>query len=253
MKCIKSFFKLFAVIIIIFHFSILPLYSQEVNKLMNYAETYQFDKLENAIKNLKGEEKEEAAVLYLRALIETDADKALAAYNRILELDTETITAARALWRVAQYYYIKGLYIQSADVLKRIIIHFPNSFYAKKAEDQMIVIRDAFGEKVKSAPAMEGERLPSETLKPAHKRSSYKGKQFVVQLGAFSSNRNASKLAAVLKERGFRDIDIVAKVITGRKLHLVWYGNFETKSEAVRQAEIIKKVLSINYRIVEIN
>ena len=254
MKFIQYFLKIFIIIVIISHLFTLRLFSQNVKKLMNYAETYQFDKLENAIKNLKGEEKEEAAVLYLRALIETDADKALAVYNRILEQDTETINAERALLRVAQYYYIKGLYIQSADVLKRIIIHFPDSFYAKKAKDQMVIIRDAFGERVKSAPAMEGEGLPSETKESAGKSlSSHKGEQYVVQLGAFSSKRNASRLTAVLKERGFKDIDIIAKVITGRKLHLVWYGNFRTKSEAVRSAEIIKKALSINYRIVELN
>lgn len=254
MKHIQFFLRLLSFITIISHLFLLPLFPQDVTKLMNYAETYQFDKLEDAIKKLEGKEKENAAVLYLRALIETDADKALATYNRVLELDTKTITAEKSLWRVAQYYYIKGLYFQSADVLKRIIIHFPDSFYADKAQKQIIIIRDEFGERIKSTSTIDDEKTSPEETKPTEISTlSTEGKRFVVQLGAFGINTNALKWAAVLKERGLKNVIVKAQDMPGRMLHLVWYGNFKTKMEAQKRAEQIKKALGIHYIIVELN
>jgi len=67
MKRLKYSFKSFLIILFL---SILPLYSQDKNELTNYAETYQFEKLKEAIKKLDGEQKEEAATLYLKALLD---------------------------------------------------------------------------------------------------------------------------------------------------------------------------------------
>ena len=250
MKRLKYSFKSFLIILFL---SILPLYSQDKNELTNYAETYQFEKLKEAIKKLDGEQKEEAATLYLKALLETDADKAIAMYNKILEMDAETINAERALWRIAQYYYIKGLYIQSADVLKRIIIHFPNSFYANKASEQLSIIRDEFGENIGISNIGKEEETTITESKLPEEQINQVEKQFIIQLGAFSSNKNALNRVDVLKKRGYNDIKIIEKVVAGRKLHLVWYGNFISESDAKEEGEDIKKNTGINYRIIEIN
>ncbi len=203
---------------------------------MNYADTYQFDKLKEAIAKLKGEEKETAAVLYLRALIENDADKALVIYNKIIESNSESITAERSLWRVAQYYYIKGLYMQSSDVLKQIIDNYPGTLYARKAKEELDIINEVFGEKVK------------QTIKPYKEEG-----KFVVQLGAFGNKQNAQKLIKLLNERGYSNVRINTQVITGKRLHLVWLGNFDNEISAKNYGELIKQKLRINYSIKKAN
>ena len=126
-------------------------YLQDLELLMNYADSYQFDKLKEAVNNLTGKQKETAAALYLKALIEKDGDKALVIYNRIIESDSESITAEKSLWRIAQYYYIKGLYMKSSDVLRRVINNFPGTLYARKAKEQLNIINEVYGEKDKPA------------------------------------------------------------------------------------------------------
>ena len=69
----------------------------------------------------------------------------------------------------------------------------------------------------------------------------------------FGKHNNALRLAAVLKERGLVDVIVKAQDMPGRKLHLVWYGNFKTKPEAQKRAEYIKKAFGINCIIVELN
>ena len=97
MNLLKLYFKVF----IILHIFCLVSFSQDMQQLMKYSETYQFDKLEEAIKNLSGKQKETAAGLYLVALLEKDGEKALLIYNRIIESDESGITAERALWRIS--------------------------------------------------------------------------------------------------------------------------------------------------------
>lgn len=231
----KLYFKLF-ILIIVFNIFILDLYSQNLKLLMNYADTNQFDKLEEAIKKLKGKEKETAAVLYLRALIEKDGDKALAIYNKIIESDSESITAERSLWRVAQYYYIKGLYIKSSGVLRQIIDNFPGTIYARKAKEELDIINEEFGEKDK------------QTIKPYKEEG-----KFVVQLGAFGNKQNAQKTIKFLKENGYSNARINTQVILGSRLHLVWLGNFDNETSAKRYGELIKQKLRIDYRIKKVS
>jgi len=203
---------------------------------MNYADTNQFDKLEEAIEKLKGEEKETAAVLYLKALIEKDGDKALAIYNKIIESDSESITAERSLWRVAQYYYIKGLYIKSSDVLRQIIDNFPGTLYARKAKEELDIINEVFGEKEK------------QTIKPYKEE-----RKFVVQLGAFGIKQNAQKIIKFLNEKGYSNVRINTEVVVGRPLYKVWLGNFDNETSAKRYGELLKQKLRINYMIVKVN
>jgi len=231
----KLYFKLF-ILIIVFNIFILDSYSQDLKLLMNYADTNQFDKLEEAIKKLKGKEKETVALLYLKALIENDADKALAIYNKIIESDSESITAERSLWRVAQYYYIKGLYMKSSDVLRQIIDNFPGTLYARKAKEELNIINEVFGEKDK------------QIIKPYKEEG-----KFVVQLGAFGNKQNAEKLIKFLNERGYNNVRINTEVIVGRPLYKVWFGNFDNETSAKRYGELIKQKLRIDYIIVEIN
>jgi len=231
----KLYFKLF-ILIVVFNIFILDSYTQDLKLLMNYADTNQFDKLEEAIEKLKGEEKETAAVLYLKALIEKDGDKALAIYNKIIESYSESITAERSLWRVAQYYYIKGLYMKSSDVLRQIIDNFPGTLYARKAKEELDIINEVFSEKEK------------QTIEPYKEEG-----KFVVQLGAFGNKQNAQERIKFLNEKGYSNVRINTEVVVGGLLYKVWFGNFDDETSAKRYGELIKQKLRIDYIIVEVN
>lgn len=221
------------VFIIIFCSSFFYSYSQDVQQLMNYAETYQFDKLEEALETLPEVQKDSLTTFFLKALIEKDGDKAIEIYNKIVNSNTNDITKVKSLWRIAQYYYIKGLYNQSSDLLKKIISNFPTSIYAKRAREQLEIIRYVSGEKTQKI----------EELK-------IKQREFTIQLGAFSNMKNAEKRVNILKDNGFKDVKIYAKTIGGDILYLVWFGNFNNQNSARENGELIRRKLRIDYKIV---
>ncbi len=257
MKIFKFYLCSFIFLGIIFNLLIDDLYSQNLELLIKYADTYQFDKLRAAIDNLSGEEKETAAALYLKALIEKDAEKALVMYNIVIEKDSKSLTAVKSLWRVAQYYYIKGLYVKSSEILHRIIDDFPNSLYVKKAGEQLKLIRNVYGNKVKPASAP-----PEETSKPDEKPSkatriirekpAARTGKYVIQFGAFSSKNNAERRADYLIKNGYKNVTINAVVVKGRRQYRVWLGSFNDIDTAKRNGEIIKRKLKINYVPVQI-
>ena len=226
--------RYFTIFVFIFCNSFFYSHSQDIQQLMNYAETYQFDKLEEALETLPEGQKDSITTFFLKALIERDGDKAVEIYNKIINSDARDITKVKSLWRIAQYYYIKGLYNQSLDLLEKIISNFPTSMYAKKAQEQLEIIKYVSGEKAQ------------EIQKPQIKE-----KEFTLQLGAFSNKQNAENRAKFLRDNGYKEVKIYTKSIGGNILYLVWLGNFNSENSARESGELIKRKLRIDYRIVE--
>ncbi len=246
----------FVLLNIIFSFCNSKLYSQDLETLIKYADTHQYEKLREALTNLSGEEKETAAALYLKALIEKDADKAMVLYSHIIETDSKSFTYVKSLWRVGQYYYIKGLYVKSSDIFQKIIKEFPNSLYAKRSKDQLKIIRNVYGDKIKPAAP-----IPEKIIRPAEKpvkKSTATSSQpvkaagkYTLQFGAFGNKKNADKRQKYLIKSGYKNTRIKSEVIMGRSLHRVWIGDFIDRDSARKVGELIKRKLKIDYSIKE--
>jgi len=161
-------------------------------------------------------------------------DEAIADYNKVLELSPEDPGAlvGRAIAHANKGRHDRGT---------------PQAGVASKpgATPSPPAVAGAVGSPSSTAPASAGGEKVSRPLsmrkEPGKIAASEGGKgTFSVQLGAFSNEHNAVRLAGQLKEKGY-DAFVVEGFVTGKgTLHLVLIGRFKDRREAVRAAAGIK-------------
>ena len=64
-------------------------------------------------------------VLYLKALLTENGDSAIKQYKNILKSYPESKYAPKAAIKIGEYFYARGLYTQSANLLKNIPVKYP--------------------------------------------------------------------------------------------------------------------------------
>jgi len=209
--------------------------------------------------------------LYLNAVLETDAEKAIEQYKRTILQFPRSEYADDALFKVAQFYFSQGLYISARrhfinlvenyskspflddskylaaaclyavqkfdscrSELRNFLFNYPNSPFAKVAKEDLteINLNRNLG------------RIDSKAVK--HKS---KGK-FTLQIGAFSQINNALNQREYFSKFGL-PVEIHEKSKNGSPLYLLWIGSFETKAAAKAFGKTFKKHLGKIYRIVK--
>ena len=73
--------------------------------------------------------------LYLRGLAETDGEKSVEFYKKLYSIDPNHEYADNAAMKIGEYYYSKGLYVKSADWLKKIPVYYPRSEQSENGVD----------------------------------------------------------------------------------------------------------------------
>ena len=73
------------------------------------------------------------SVLYLTGLLETDGEKAMTIFSKLYHTHPTSDYGDDAVMKVAEYYYVAGLYVQSADWLKKMPIYYSRSEHIERA------------------------------------------------------------------------------------------------------------------------
>ena len=167
-------------------------------------------------------------VLYLQAVLTTDASEAKDIYQSIVDNFPRNEWADDALFKLYQYYYSIGLYKTADQKLEQLKRDYPSSTYAA---DQKV------------AEEKENKALPP-TETPAPAKSPSKVQKFsavyTVQAGTFSVLQNAEELKARFERDGY-PANILTIVINGKKFHKVWVGEFHKQDEAKRFSAEVKR------------
>jgi hypothetical protein len=200
-------------------------------------------------------------VLYLNALLEEDGSLAIAQYKNIIKNYPEFRYTPNAAMKVGEYFYAKGLYSQSANLLKNIPIKYPrfndmqrlsslmiNSFnaigLADSAKHYGLIIKSMF-------PAIELD-INEDNKKLSQvfdfkKKKSIRG-PYVVQIGAFSSEENARRLKLQVSQLG-HDVSINKVDSNGKTFFAVRINSYNSKRKAESIGKDIKSKLGVSYRV----
>ena len=73
------------------------------------------------------------SVMYLKGLLETDGEKAMAIFSKLYDTHSTSDYGDDAVMKVAEYYYVAGLYVQAADWLKKMPIYYSRSEHIERA------------------------------------------------------------------------------------------------------------------------
>jgi hypothetical protein len=150
---------------------------------------------------------------FLQTLFVRDGESAFRVYKSIVINTEDNELRYQAAQKLYEYYYARGFYVTADNIRKQM------------GADNLQVVKSTGGS---------GPELPP--LK------------YVLQVGAFSDKENARKLI-----RRFSGLDVTimlkTKTISGRELHLVWIGPFNSRTNAERLAEKVRNDFQIEPKI----
>ena len=199
-------------------------------------------------------------VLYLSALLNRNGESAVDQYKNIIKSYPKSIYAPKSAMKIGEYFYARGLYTQSANLLKNIPVKYPRFNDMQRLTDLMINSFNAIGEAdsakyyglfIKSMyPAInadidEENRMLSEVFEFKKKKLN-KG-PYVVQIGAFSSKENAKRLKLQVRQLG-HDVSINKVDSNGKTFFAVRVNSYKSKRKADEIGKDIKSKLGVSYR-----
>jgi hypothetical protein len=170
---------------------------------------------------------DDPGVLYLKALLEADAEKAVPVYQRIADEHPKSEWADDALFRLYQYSYAVGAYRTARTHLDRISGNYPKSPYARP---------DATKDGTSNAAA--GGDAASDA-----------NESWSVQVGAFSERADAEAQVADLKSKGYT-ASIQAKKSKDKTVHAVLVGIFPSFDKARNFANKLKQQQNLDALVV---
>ena len=91
------------------------------------------DSAESALLTIEQEYPNNPSVMYLKGLLETDGEEAMAIFSKLYDTHPTSDYGDDAVMKVAEYYYVAGLYVQAADWLKKMPIYYSRSEHIERA------------------------------------------------------------------------------------------------------------------------
>jgi hypothetical protein len=186
-----------------------PLYGQNYTNLWQQYLKSDYAAISRQAETIRSSQSTTALALFFRGLTEPNGEKAVAFYEQSLDKAKDGRLRFQAAKKIYEYYYARGYYLTADDYKKRMGL------------DKEIVQTNSPEKSFETPPI-----------------------RFVVQVGAFSSRKNAEKM--INRFTGLEaTIMIKKKEIGDQQLHLVWIGPFTEKGSA----ENLQEQIAAKYRI----
>lgn len=245
-------------------------------KVQQLLEKNKLNELLANIETIKSKYPNNAIPFYIEALIEKDGEKAIENYRNFIKRFPESSYASQAKFKIAQYYFAKGLYPSARTLLDEILKTFPQLSFADHAHyllirclialdrsDQANNEADIFSERYDDSPfkkivksdlkQVEKFRADEPEVKESKVRPTLQPEPyFTIQIGAYLDQKNAINQKNKMIDLGY-SAQIRARRIGEQVFHLVWVGHFETQEQAMNFGEIFKKKHDIAFRVVDGN
>lgn len=215
---------------------VLPAHGQnrrDLNALLAQAKAGAREDVRKLLPSLKESHPDRAGVLFLEAVCEQDAEKAVDLYQRIVDEHARSSWADDALNRLTQYSYAVGAYKTARTYVDQLAREYPESPYVP--EDLRAAAKSATGG---SSSATGGSSSDS-----GGERS------YAVQVGAFSKQADAQKQVDKLQEKGYTAY-VREKTVNGRTVHAVWLGIFNDFNQARAFAGRLKEQQGLDALVV---
>jgi hypothetical protein len=247
-------------IIVFFVFSIF-LHSQNVDLYISLINDGKSKGVLENLPELLSKYPNDPGVLYLNALLNKDGESSVDQYKNIIKNYSESKYAPNSAMKLGEYFYARGLYTQSANLLKNIPVTYPRFNDMQRLTDLMINSFNAIGEAdsakhygliIKSMfPAINAyENEDNSKLSQVFdfkKKISKKG-PYVVQIGAFSSKENAKRLKLQVSQLG-HDVSINRVDSNGKIFFAVRVNSYYSKRKAEEIGRGIKSKLGVSFRV----
>ena len=235
--------------------------SQNVDLYFSLIDEGELDGVKENLPELLSKYPKDPGVLFLKAVLTDDGESALKQYKYILKNFPKSTYAPESAMKIGEYFYARGLYTQSANLLKNIPINYPRFPQMQRLTDLMINSFNAIGEAdsakyyaliIKSMFPKVETNIEDKNNKLSQVFSFNKKNKsigpYVVQIGAFSRNENAKRLKLQVSQLG-HDVSINKVESNGKTFYAVRINRYKTKRKAEEIGKDIKSKLGVNFKV----
>ncbi|NOZ08256.1 MAG: SPOR domain-containing protein [FCB group bacterium] len=228
------------------------------------AERGRTDEVNDHINSIRQQYSGDAGLIYLSALLETDGDRAVGQYQTLCDKYPRNQYCPRAMLKLAEYYYVSGLYIKSGDWLKQYLRQTTNAADKKRAlnllrrsltisgnADSVNYYLKLFGgSSADDHPETGSAEVPKTGAAKDEVTTPVGRGGYGVQVGLFGSLENAGKRLKLLQSSGY-DGQIRITIKNGKAMHAVVIGNYATDVKAREISRQIKASLGLDSFVVK--
>jgi len=200
------------------------------------------DQVKAELPSLVAKYQNHPGILYLQGRLSSNGAEASRYYQSVVDNFPKSEWADDALYRIYLYYSTLGLSRTANLKMQQLRKDYPNSPHLREKPYQAEVSDSTDTTAVVTPPVVVSEPPPEPVRKevtpsmPAPESSG----NYAIQVGAFSSLENATRLKSYFEELGY-PVDVQNRVRGGRSLHLVWAGRFASADEARRFGAEVKR------------
>lgn len=218
--------------------------SQDVDSLIvssiKMLEEGKADQVKAELPSLMSKYQNHPGIMYLQGRLALNGAEAAKYYQSVVDNFPKSEWADDALYRVYLYYASLGLARTAELKLQQLRKDYPHSPYLREKppvvqtpeekEPTVIIPPPVVPPESTETSKKDGETKASSTMESG---------LYAIQVGAFSSLDNATKLKSFFEELSY-PVEVQNKVRGGQSLYLVWVGHFSTADEAKRFAAEVK-------------
>ena len=268
-------------------------YSQsELDNLIKEVYSGKTEDAINAMPRLKKEFSELPSLIFLDALIDKDIESSIEKYKIFFKYYESSEYADDAIMKISEYYYTKGLYVESSRWLKKINLYYPNSEHIDRSLNLYLrtlalsgkqdtakqylqtfkkkypevsfdkYLEDNFEKEIVNIKEtvnnkdnnvlMQAVEDLKKSLTPKQKNK--KKYHYSIQVGAYSDMENAVDVRDELLSLNFNTrIDIIYLSTKNKNLYAVREGYFKSKEYAKGTQKKIRSRTGYNSIVVNIN
>ena len=121
-----------------FFISTILLYSQDVDKYLGLINEGRIDDVISALPELEALYKNDPSILFLKALVTEDGEKALLIYRDILKNYPDHKFADDVAMKIGEYLFSRGLYTQASKQFRLVPLVYSTTDHAQRATDLMV-------------------------------------------------------------------------------------------------------------------
>ncbi|NOZ61098.1 MAG: tetratricopeptide repeat protein [Calditrichaeota bacterium] len=264
----------------------LPLRAQNQDideRLFEWVENNSREQLKQRLEKIRSQLPDSPIPLYLEAYLETDGEKAAAIYQKVAENFPDSHYAEAAMMKLGEYFFITKSYQRARFWFDKVVKKFSRSKYAPGASYFSAVCSRMLGDKKKAEktfkkfikkypnhfftknaqraveqmrsggkePVISPEPIENIFQKPEAPPQS-ENRPFTVQVGAFRDQGNAFRIKEKLASLQY-SVEIVPRIVSGRKLYLVRVGSFADKQQAENYGNFLQERFDLSFRVVKKN
>lgn len=240
----KKLFSILFFFILILQSSNLLAQEVDITPYLKEIEAGGSEKVIDLLPKLKKEFPFSTSVMFLDAVVTSDGQSAADKYTNLVKKYPKSKYADAALYRIYSYYFAIGNYNRSKSYLDQLEKNYPNSPYISIANrnipssDKNLLVKE---------PESKNEANSSNSLEAQSPNGNY-----TIQAGAFTILANANNLMKSLKTNGYNS-RLEEKEIAGTVFHIVYTGEFSSRSEAEKALSTINSKFNLNGRVIETN